>query len=545
MASGLRAGKSRLILFACLISFCGGAIAFAQPTEQSLFVDRQAPLGPLPREAGVVRERFVDVRLDLLRRAEAGDILDLNLFDDVFLVASLDRRGSRGSDRFTWRGSIDSDGGYFVLVVQDGIVAGSIGSAEGRFQIRYKGPSGYAIQEIDTSALPPELEPVAAAPETRSAPSYSVAADDGSVFDVMVVYTPAARAAAGGTAAMQALVALGETETNIAYDNSQIIPNLNVVHTAEVSYVESGDLSTDLSRLAISFDGFMDNVHALRDTHSADLVKLIVEPGDGCGIAFLMPGVNPGFASFAFSVTRRDCVSPNYTFAHELGHNEGSNHAPQDPTGVGAFAYSFGYKNPSNLFRTVMAYDCSGGGCPRVLHFSNPNVNYLGNPTGTANQNNALSINNVRTTVANFRPASGTCPTSVALAGLPEADNVRRALYGFRDDVLSRRRSGKFYRDLFYWHAAEASRLLTTHGDLREKTRHLLLRLAPTIEAAAAGRDARVSSEDLAQAARLLDSFAARGRLSLKLAIWWIRPRLMDRAFLARYGFQVSDPAEP
>ena len=85
----------------------------------------------------------------------------------------------------------------------------------------------------------------------------------------------------------------------------------------------------------------------------------------------------------------------------------GSAHAPEDG-GSGYYPYSYGYKHPSNLFRTVMAYDCRGSGCPRVLHFSNPNVNYAGAPTGTAVQHdNARSINNTANTVANFRQAVG------------------------------------------------------------------------------------------------------------------------------------------
>ena len=58
----------------------------------------------------------------------------------------------------------------------------------------------------------------------------------------------------------------------------------------------------------------MDEVHQLRDTYAADFVKIIVE--DACGVAYLMGGNDPGFQVFAFSVTGRVCVSPNYTFAH-------------------------------------------------------------------------------------------------------------------------------------------------------------------------------------------------------------------------------------
>jgi peptidyl-Asp metalloendopeptidase len=228
--------------------------------------------------------------------------------------------------------------------------------------------------------------------------------DSGARFDVLVVYTPAARTAAGGTAAIKNLISLGVSETNTAYGNSGIIPRLRLVYSGEISYTEAASLQTDLSRLQSTSDGYMDTVHTLRNTYGADLVKLVVGAAtDACGVAYLMSGSNnTGFASSAFSVTARDCISPNYTFGHELGHNMGSNHAPSDPTGTGAFSYSFGYKDPQARFRTVMAYDCSPS-CPRVLHFSNPNVFYNGWVTGTSTQNNATSINNVRTVVANFR----------------------------------------------------------------------------------------------------------------------------------------------
>lgn len=78
-----------------------------------------------------------------------------------------------------------------------------------------------------------------------------------------------------------------------------------------------------------------------------------------------------------------------------------SHHATDDAgTGEAAFPYSYGYKDPASVFRTVMATGCA---CPRVLHFSNPQVNYLGRVTGTGLQDNAQSINNVRNIVANFR----------------------------------------------------------------------------------------------------------------------------------------------
>jgi hypothetical protein len=186
-----------------------------------------------------------------------------------------------------------------------------------------------------------------------------------------------------------------------------------------------------------------------------------------------------------------------------------------------------------------MAYDCPGG-CLRIPYFSNPSVNYLGNPTGTVSQNNARSINNTRTTVANFRSSSGTCPTAVALAGHPDARNVRRSLYRFRDEVLGKTRTGRLYTKLFYRYSAEVSDLLAKDEELRGKTRALLLRVGPSLEAAASRRKVSVSQEDLAEAAQLLDAFAARGSLSLKIPAWWLRRRLTQRPFLENLGVAID-----
>jgi len=56
----------------------------------------------------------------------------------------------------------------------------------------------------------------------------------------MVVWTPAARSTAGGTTAMQNLVNLAVVETNQSYVNSNMTQRINLAHSQEVSYTESG-----------------------------------------------------------------------------------------------------------------------------------------------------------------------------------------------------------------------------------------------------------------------------------------------------------------
>ncbi|HSD26842.1 MAG TPA: M12 family metallo-peptidase [Vicinamibacteria bacterium] len=397
--------------------------ASAAPSPgQGLFAEAAstAPRAAPPR-LGVVRSRPVRLRLGLIPGAAARDAargvlpprghrLTLNLFDDVLVRARMAWTQRRGS-ALAWAGKIEGEPiGDVVLAAVDGVVSGSVVWPGGAYRIRFDG-STHVVEQLDHDQFPEsgcfkEVPGVAA--EVGGMPVAN--ADDGSLVDVLVVYTPAARAAAGGTPAMLSQVNLAVAETNTGYANSNVVQRLRLAGTAEVGYTESGDVSEDLDRLTATGDGFLDGVHALRDGDRADVVSLITEtPSSPCGVAWLMRGNDPGFGPHAFSVVELACMTGYYSFGHEIGHNMGLNHARADyaDTPVGAFPYSFGYKHPSHLFRTVMAYNCPVG-CPRVLHFSNPNVTYGGHPTGVSEASpssayNALSLDNTRVTVANWR----------------------------------------------------------------------------------------------------------------------------------------------
>ena len=128
-----------------------------------------------------------------------------------------------------------------------------------------------------------------------------------------------------------------------------------------------------------------------------------------------MTSVSTGFASNAFNVVDRTCAAGNLSYAHELGHNMGLQHDPNNASSSPAYPYAYGYQHPAGAFRTVMAYPCPTGACPRLMYFANPSVSYSGMPTGTASQNTALALNNTASTVANFRQAvTGSCSYSLS-----------------------------------------------------------------------------------------------------------------------------------
>jgi len=349
----------------------------------------------------------------------------LNLFADTELEAVKSRFERRGSRGFTWFGKVQGDPmSSVVLTTGEGLIQGLVFAHGRHFEIRGASASAQEVVEIDQSAFPPEgCDQIPAGDQTQFHPLFSptqdARSDSGAVIDVLVVYTPAARIAQGGTAAIQLLAQNAVDTTNDAYFKSLVAPRLSLVHAAEVSYTENVDTSAgwdlDLNRLAGTSDGFMDNVHALRDTYKADVVLLLVRDGGPyCGIAAAIMANT----STAFGMVARSCATSNYTFAHEIGHLQGARHDMFVDSTLGSpYDYNHGHVNLANRQRTVMASndECSkttpGTSCTRVPYLSNPGVNYplTSVPTGTAlRENNALVLNNTASTVANFRQSTRT-----------------------------------------------------------------------------------------------------------------------------------------
>ena len=126
-----------------------------------------------------------------------------------------------------------------------------------------------------------------------------------------------------------------------------------------------------------------------------------------------MTNVGPSFASSAFCVTQESCISPNYTFSHEMGHLQAARHNYEaDPTVNSPYAFNHGYQSPTNAWRTIMSYNCSPS-CQRQLYWSNPDVLHpstnqpMGIPDGQPlAADNRLTLNTTASTVAAFRTSA-------------------------------------------------------------------------------------------------------------------------------------------
>ena len=341
-------------------------------------------------------------------------VLDLDIGGPVQITAHRNNAYRNDDGTLVWEGTLApkrADGARqspdevvndpmnAVTLVRDGnYVTGNIRVSGQLYAVRPLFDGRHAIVEVDESKMPADHDENAYRrmfeESVKSiAPSKAVAAN--TVVRALVNYTSAANNA---TPSMANLINLAVSETNQGYANSAVTITLQLAGTGLVSYTETGNFSTELSRYRGTSDGYMDSIHTTRNNVAADVAVLIVNGSAACGIGYLNSS-----ASTAFSVVARTCATGYYSFAHEIGHNFGANHDPANASGS-TYAYGHGYQRPTNVFLTIMAYACSGASCTRINYWSNPNKTYNGVAMGTAaTHNNARVLNQRAATVAAFR----------------------------------------------------------------------------------------------------------------------------------------------
>ncbi len=356
------------------------------------------------RNAGCTALRTVRLKSDVLKDAHLG--ADVRLATDGadgrdWTVAHV-RQPAAGA-QIVHMILADDPSALAVFVTQNGVTAMSlrVGSEKLICRLQFVRDDVYEVWRIDPAAFEPEscshgtpAAPVAP-PEVADPLGDDAAFDDlagadsdggiaggscssGPIIDTMVVYTPAARSAMGGHGAIRAEAALAVELANVAYANSQNVVRARLVYCDEIAYTESGDMDIDLPRLAGGSDGFMDGIHGLRDSLNGDLVLLYQDMGSGLGYCPETPSDANGFSTVNW---RR--AAGTFTHAHETGHNIGCGHSREEGDGPCGPSYGLGWRffgNDGAGYCTVMAYE--NATYDRILYFSNPNVSYLGAPTG-------------------------------------------------------------------------------------------------------------------------------------------------------------------
>lgn len=367
------------------------------------------------------RVRLAEIHLAVLANTASSSsgshAIQLNLFPDLNLTANFERLDIAYGGGWVWSGSLHNDPeGSVTISVMEKAVSATIHFQDELYQVDYAGNGVHWVRHSDPSGVPDcgtnDTHGIFSSESLRGGNSQRGTGND---VDVMVVYSTAAKNASGGSSGMASKINLAVTETNDAYSLSGVTQRLVLVHTEEmIGYSEPSSFSQMLSDLRGTSDGDMDNVHALRNQYGADCVAMICQNGQYCGIAYLMTNVSHGFESSAFSVTNYSCATGYYSFGHELGHNMGCAHDPQN-AGSAAYSYSYGFRTSNNQYRTVMAY--SPG--TRIKRFSSPSVTYNGWVMGDGNQDNGRSLNSASNTIADWRDTAGsTVDPALTVGGL-------------------------------------------------------------------------------------------------------------------------------
>ncbi len=414
----------------------------ANPEPPSLYSLRGTPE---PRAGGAqdVTPITIDEAAAIRARAAGGMWLPDGTGGRVF--AQYTRSIEHANGTWTWVGAVQTVFGpqSAVITFGDGAVYGRIPQPDGAAQriVREHGETMLLRTDRALMAASPVVRALSAVDDARPVPvqrstaAASVphpaepAAPAGNpVIDVMVAYTDGFAAAQGSASAALARIQNLVDLTNNAYINSNVHQSIRLVGTVEVDYTDTNDEGDALDDVSGKDDSgntvpippSLQPIAGLREQYGADLVVLLRKfdhaTNNGCGIGWLIGGNMAAIVPsrdyvYGYSVVS-DGSSDGYycldtTFAHELGHNMGSNHDRGNADEPGAYSYSYGFKSASPTgFSTIMAY--GGDRQTPLAFFSNPDLDACqGQPCGVDDSSpdsadNAHSLNNTGALIAQF-----------------------------------------------------------------------------------------------------------------------------------------------
>ena len=387
----------------------------------------------LQKNEAYISVDFVDINLDKILEYEE---FSLQIGERVIPIRK-ERIDVRGINNYVFVGSNNERCRVLISVLDDDI-QGVLETDEDVFTIKTVGKQQYALVTVDNSLVreacdnlqvendhssfddvnsPNPDSGIESNDDIISSPILKTAAAYDCKIRVLVLYTPYAQSMESN---IKNTILTAIALTNQSFINSQINHRIELVYAGQTNYTESG-ISTDLSRFRNNGDGYMDEVHILRNKYSADVCVLLNYNYQN--IVGIAQGICVSEAN-AFCVVRSDYATTSYTFGHEIGHLLGCRHDPSaDPTAT-PFAYGHGYIHPSNTWRTIMAY----GSCPRILYWSNPDVIYGGVSIGSVvAQNNARVWNERSNAVMAFRqPYDNVTITSSDMPNTQYADVIAK-----------------------------------------------------------------------------------------------------------------------
>ncbi|PJA95794.1 MAG: hypothetical protein CO129_09905 [Ignavibacteriales bacterium CG_4_9_14_3_um_filter_34_10] len=328
-------------------------------------------------------------------------------------------------ENFIWKGEFKKDDGYIKLICKNGEIFGNIQINNRFFEIQSFEPGKNVIIEYNEKELaemtcgnnheePNTTESVSGGKMLKSATTTTTRA----TVRVLALFTDAAQAAVTN---INNTASLAISQMNDAISNSEV--NYSLVMTLasvqRLVFTENpNDIYGDVNSLSINA-----TAANLRNTNEADIVILLTDGNytDGYYSYYgIVDNIGPNNAD-AYAIVEADAAtSSRYTFAHEACHLFGGRH-DNDPSGT----YEHGYEFLTGIWpfrterHTVM---CTVSDEPRIMYYSNPDVDYKNKATGTSTSNDvARKLEIEASTVEGFR--SFNPPLSVYISGPTKGNN--------------------------------------------------------------------------------------------------------------------------
>jgi predicted RecB family endonuclease len=335
----------------------------------------------------------------------------------------IERRAAAGAT--TWRGTVVGapDDALTVSNVR-GAISGTLTYGGEIYELQPRDGSTllYAVDQ-DRLPQPGPLRPVNLQQE-RVATSALPASDALLVeavpvlHDLLVLTTDAIRARYG--AGLDGMILNAVSNANSAYAAGAVGITLNVVGIRSTSVTEGASMDAALEAVAAD-----PATRQLRDQLGADVVVLVSDNRDYCGIAYLMTSASASFAPFAYGVVAGHCLSAA-ALAHEVGHIQGLSHDRETAGSTpSSRPYAYGYRvclNDGTGVRDIMSYACTSGSATRLNEFSNPDRIVNGHVFGVAYELDPLraadavrALDDNAAVVAGFRPAAVAVPAAPAM----------------------------------------------------------------------------------------------------------------------------------
>lgn len=368
------------------------------------------------------------VKVNNLSDVINGKALKVNLPDkqniEVFYTKNTEYKSN---NEFTYFGDFDPCGddrmGYIHLIAKGGDVFGQINIEEEIYELQDLGGNKNVLFKIDPSIYT----------ESECASTHEVDGEQGinqieepninfrsggCNVRVLVLFT----AAADAVGDPQNSATLFMQQTNQIVDNSEATLHFTLAGVEElIGFIETPPGTNARAAITNTRNRLQANAaaNALRDAHQADLVVLLTDgnwPGI-FGVSFLDEWGDP---DFGYVVSEIDAAGGRFTFTHELAHDFGCKHNDDD---AGPPNFVFEARGRSFLApwywpsrrKTTMARLEEGG--TRIMHFSNPEVEFKGINTGLTDRNNTHQLTNMGCEISDYRPFTPPTPFSIDISG--------------------------------------------------------------------------------------------------------------------------------